>query len=97
MSNRYQLRYSVAFDRDLDDVSPYDATVIRAAVLLLRDQAEVPTRSRRPLTSPVSWCPDASWQLRVRDYRVLYRVQMGLVSLLRVTFKGRKTTEEMGR
>jgi hypothetical protein len=45
----------------------------------------------------ISWCPAASWQLRVRQYRVLSDVQLGIVSLLRVTFKGRQTSEEMGR
>jgi mRNA-degrading endonuclease RelE of RelBE toxin-antitoxin system len=95
--SRYPLRYSTAFDEDLDSVTPYDAPIIRAAVLLLRDQAESPTRNRRPLADPITWCPDASLQLRIRDYRVLYDVRLGVVRLLRVTFKGRKTTEEMGR
>jgi mRNA-degrading endonuclease RelE of RelBE toxin-antitoxin system len=39
--------------------------------------------------------PDA-WQLRVGNYRVLYRFGEGVVFVLRVRFKGTKTTEEMG-
>jgi mRNA-degrading endonuclease RelE of RelBE toxin-antitoxin system len=97
MPDRYELRYAKAFDADLDEVAAYDAPIIRAAVLLLRHQAEVPTRNRRPLARQIWWCPEASWQLRVRDYRVLYEVRGSLVTLLRVTFKGRKTSEEMGR
>jgi mRNA-degrading endonuclease RelE of RelBE toxin-antitoxin system len=96
MSPRYELRYSIAFDSDLDRVTAYEAPIIRAAVLLLCEQAETPTRNRRPLANPIAWCPDASWQLRVRGYRVLYDVRLGVVRLLRVTFTGRKTTEEMG-
>ena len=97
MSRRYELRYTVEFDRDLDEIPPYDGPIIRAAVLVLQNQAEQPTRNRRPLLRPVFWCSDANWQLRVGQYRVLYSVQERAVSLLRVTFKGRRTTEEMGR
>ena len=97
MPRRYDLRYAVEFDRDLDEIPPYDGPIIRAAVLVLRHQAEQPTRNRRPLKMPTSWCSDATWQLRVGRYRVLYSVLERTVSLLRVTFKERRTTEEMGR
>jgi mRNA-degrading endonuclease RelE of RelBE toxin-antitoxin system len=97
MSSRYELRYAIEFDRDLDGLLAYDGPVVRAAVLVLRDQAEQPTRHRRPLLREVSWCPEATWQLRVGPYRVLYSVAEGTVRLLRVTLKDRRTTEEMGR
>ena len=97
MSRGYELRYSVEFDADLDAIPAYEGPIIRAAVLLLRHQAEQPARNRRPLLKQISWCPDATWQLRVREYRVLYSVRDGTVSLLRVTLKARSTTEEMGR
>jgi mRNA-degrading endonuclease RelE of RelBE toxin-antitoxin system len=97
MPHRYDLRYAVEFDRDLDEIPPYDGPIVRAAVLVLQHQAEQPGRNRRPLKLPVSWCSDATWQLRVGQYRVLYSVHERTVSLLRVTLKERRTTEEMGR
>ena len=97
MATRYSLLYSRAFDEDLDEIPAYDAVIVRSAVALMVTQAETPTKNRRRLSSPISWCPEADWQLRVRSYRVLYRVDEGTVRVLRLTFKGRMTTEEMGR
>jgi len=56
MGSPYALRYSRAFDRDLDAVPAYDAVVVRTRIAVLAH-----------------------------------------VWVLRLTFKGRKTTEEMGR
>jgi mRNA-degrading endonuclease RelE of RelBE toxin-antitoxin system len=94
---RYVLRYEKAYLADLRSIgSAYDLAPIVTAVRTLDDQADVVTRSRRPLARPISWCPDATWQLRVGNYRVLYRFGEGVVFVLRVRFKGTKTTEEMG-
>jgi mRNA-degrading endonuclease RelE of RelBE toxin-antitoxin system len=97
MGSPYRLLYSRAFDRDLDGLPAYDAVVVRTRVALLAHQAESETRNRRRLAQPISWCGDATWQLRVGNYRVLYRVEEGAVQVLRLTFKGRKISEEMGR
>jgi mRNA-degrading endonuclease RelE of RelBE toxin-antitoxin system len=95
---RYELRYATVYLEDLRSLlRPYDLPVIVGTVNDLADQAETVSRNRRPLGAPISWCPTATWQLRVGDYRVLYRVDEGVVSVLRVRFKGSKTTEEMGR
>jgi mRNA-degrading endonuclease RelE of RelBE toxin-antitoxin system len=96
-SGPYVLLYARAFDRDLDGIPAYDAVIVRTRVAVLAQQPEVEARNRRRLGAPVAWCPEATWQLRVGDYRVLYRVDRALVRVLRLTFKGRKTTEEMGR
>jgi mRNA-degrading endonuclease RelE of RelBE toxin-antitoxin system len=94
---RYQLRYAPAYLDDLRFlVSAYDLPIIVAAVLFLEDQADFVTRNRCPLKAPFSWCPNATWQLKVGGYRVLYRIEDGIVEMLRVLFKGSKTTEEMG-
>jgi mRNA-degrading endonuclease RelE of RelBE toxin-antitoxin system len=85
-----------AFD-DLDLVDPFDLPVIRRAVATLMTQGDTATRNRRPLREAISWCPEANWQLRVRGYRVLYRLEGGIVLVLRVKWKGSRTTEEMGR
>jgi mRNA-degrading endonuclease RelE of RelBE toxin-antitoxin system len=94
---RFRLEYDRrAFD-DLDVVDPFDLPVIRRAVATLLTQADTATRNRRRLRQPTSWCPEANWQLRVRGYRVLYRLEDGVVLILRVKWKGSRTTEEMGR
>jgi len=97
MATPYRLLYSRAFDADLDEIPAYDAVVVRSAVVLLANQAETESRNRKRLSAPVTWCPEAVWQLRVGNYRVLYRVDQDMVRILRLTFKGRMTTEEMGR
>jgi mRNA-degrading endonuclease RelE of RelBE toxin-antitoxin system len=97
MGAPYRLLYSRAFDEDLDSVPAYDAVIVGTSVAILAHQAETETRNRKRLAAPIGWCPEATWQLRVRSYRILYRVERGTVQVLRLTFKGRQTTEEMGR
>jgi mRNA-degrading endonuclease RelE of RelBE toxin-antitoxin system len=97
MGGPYGLLYSRAFDEDLDTIPAYDAVIVRTRLAILASQPEVETRNRKRLVNQISWCPDATWQLRVRGYRVLYRVERSNVLVLRLTFKGRQTTEEMGR
>jgi mRNA-degrading endonuclease RelE of RelBE toxin-antitoxin system len=94
---RFRLEYDQTAYDDIDEVDAFDLPIIRRAIDLLRDQADVPTRNRRALVRPISWCPEATWQLRVRAYRVLYRFDGGTVRLLRVRWKGSFTTEEIGR
>jgi mRNA-degrading endonuclease RelE of RelBE toxin-antitoxin system len=92
---RYTLRYETAYIADLRSLrAAYDLPRIVAAVKRLADQAELVARNCRPLRARISWCPATTWQLRVGDYRVLYRVEP-VVDLLRVRFKGSRTTEEM--
>jgi mRNA-degrading endonuclease RelE of RelBE toxin-antitoxin system len=93
---RFAIRYSDRYLHDFLRVDAFDRARIRAAVLLLEEQADVATRNRRPLKRPVSWCPEATWQLRAGDYRVLYRIGGRDVLALRVSLKGSRTTEEMG-
>jgi mRNA-degrading endonuclease RelE of RelBE toxin-antitoxin system len=93
---RYRLLYSDAYIEDYRAIEAFDRAKVRDAVLILADQAEVPTRHRRRLAAPVSWCPEATWKLRIEDYRLLYRVEAATVFVLRVQFKGSGTIEEMG-
>ena len=94
---RYLLLYDDACLDDLRTLArPYDLPIITRAVLQLGDQAETQTRNRKPLSAAISWCPAATWQQRVDDYRVLYRVDGSVVQVLRVRFTGSRTTEEMG-
>jgi mRNA-degrading endonuclease RelE of RelBE toxin-antitoxin system len=85
-----------AFD-DLEEIDSFDSPIIHREVRLLEHHADQPGRNRRPLARPVAWCPDATWQLRVGGYRVLYSLEAGVVRILRIKWKGRSTTEEMGQ
>jgi len=93
---RYQILYSDEYIDDYRALEAFDRAKVRAAVLVLAEQAEVATRNRRPLTARVSWCPEATWKLRIEDYRLLYRVDAGTVFVLRVQFKGSQAIEDMG-
>jgi mRNA-degrading endonuclease RelE of RelBE toxin-antitoxin system len=96
VGHRYNLDLDPLFDADLSALDAFAYPRIRSAIASLQDQAEVRTRNRRPLRGAVWWCPEATWQLRVGEFRVLYRVEGRDVRLLRVRWKGTRTTEEMG-
>jgi hypothetical protein len=77
--HRYRLQYEGAFLADLRSLRrAYDLPLITHAALQLAEQAEVSSRNRRPLRTPISWCPAATWQQRVEGYRILYRVEHGV-------------------
>jgi len=92
----HELLYDQMYIDDLEDLDAFDIPIVRDAVLGLRHHAEQVVRNRRPLRSSVPWCPEATWQLRVRGHRVLYRIEGGTVVVLRVRSKASGTTEEMG-
>jgi len=81
-----------AFFDDLEIVDPFYLGQIHRAVEQLRDQPIDVTRNRKPLKRPVSWCPEAAHELRVGEFRVLYRPIGGRVHLLRL---GRKARERL--
>ena len=93
---RFRLEYDQAAFDDIDDVDAFDAPIIKKAIGILEDQAHAPTRNRRPLERRITWYPEATWQQRVRGYRVLYRIDGGTVLVLRVRWKGPHTTEQAG-
>lgn len=59
----------------------------------LVEKAEVETTNRKPLREPLQLLPEATWEVRVGPFRVLYRFDDGTVIVLRVILK-RGTTEE---
>jgi hypothetical protein len=93
---RFAISYAGSYLRDFLRIDAFDRARIRTAVLALADQGDVATRNRRPLKVSISWCPEATWQLRSGEHRVLYRIEGGDVLALRVLLKGSRTTEEMG-
>jgi len=93
--SRYLLEWDPTAHEEFDELSSFDARPILKAIRELRHQAEVETRNRKPLREAIPSVPDASWEVRVGDHRVLYEVRKHrMVRLLRVIFKGRLTIDE---
>ena len=91
----YTLEWDPTAEEELDPLRSFDTRSILKAVRELRYEAEVATRNRKPLREPIPSAPNASWELRIADHRVLYQVRKHqIVRLLRVIFKGRLTTDE---
>ena len=91
----YTLEWDPTAEEELDQLRSFDARSILKGIRELRYEAEVTTRNRKPLREPIAGVPDASWELRVADHRVLYQVRKHqIVRLLRVIFKGRLTIDE---
>jgi mRNA-degrading endonuclease RelE of RelBE toxin-antitoxin system len=90
---------------DVERIRPFDVRSIFRAVEELQHQADVETRSRKPLREPIDELPEDPWELRVGAFRVVYRIreeppgtegasQGKIVRILRVIFKGRFTMQE---
>jgi addiction module RelE/StbE family toxin len=68
---------------------------IYAAVELLRHQASIETRNRKPFAEPIEGLPAETWEIRLGDYRVLYWIEEErTVHVLRAIFKGSGTTAD---
>ena len=94
---RWRLAFAASYVADLRALPVFDRARVQAAIAVsLASDADRPSKQRRPLKAAVSWCPEASWQLRIGDFRVLYRLESDFVEVLRVKLKARRTTEEMG-
>lgn len=86
----YSLQWEPKAEREFDDLRPFEVRPILKAIRELRYQAEGETRNRRSLRRAIKSAPEASWELRVGDHRVLYDVQKHrIVRVLRVIVKGR--------
>jgi mRNA-degrading endonuclease RelE of RelBE toxin-antitoxin system len=89
----YEVFWSEEAAADLDDLRAVDRPKVRNVVGELLYQAETSTRNRRPLESPLDELPEATWEARLGDYRILHRIEdQRIVTVLRVIFKGRLTT-----
>ena len=83
---------------DMKAIRSFYRPPIEAAVAELVHQAEIETRHRKRLRAedlPPEY-PDPTWQISVREYRVLYVVDGETVRVLRVRLKGgSQTTREI--
>ena len=81
---------------DFEAVHVRHQRAIRVAIDELRHQASAPpTARRKPVEAPLDELPHGAWELRIGDFRVFYSIDEAAltVTVLRVIFKGRWTTE----
>jgi len=91
----YEIRWSNEARADIRAVPVFRRGPIFAAIEQLQAQAEFQTRNRKPLVEPLEILPDATWEVRVGEHRVFYRIDLGqTVDILRVILKGGTTTAE---
>lgn len=90
----YSIEVAPEAQSELRRLRPFDARPVYRAVAELRSQARIETRNRKPLRSPLDALPEASWEIRVGRYRVLYAIAGLTVRVLRVIVKGRETLSE---
>lgn len=92
----YEIVWDEAAKAELAGLSAFLRRIILAAVeSQLRYEPDVETRNRKPLREPLPEVPKASWELRIRDHRVLYWVPAPRsVAVLRVILKGPASLSE---
>jgi len=91
----YEIRWTEEAKTDLRLAPVFQRRPILAAVDLLRHQASVETRNRKPLAEPLEGLPAGTWEIRVGEYRVVYWTEAGrTVHVLRVILKGSSTTAD---
>jgi mRNA-degrading endonuclease RelE of RelBE toxin-antitoxin system len=93
----YDLNWDEAAKAELAELGSFERKIVVDSVeRQLRHQPDVETRNRKPLREPLDELPDASWELRVREYRVLYWItDRRRVTVLRVILKGGATLNEV--
>ena len=90
----YEIDLALEARLELRGLRPFDARPLYRAIEDLRWHAETVTRNRKPLREPLEELPEASWEVRVGMYRVLYKIVGLTVGVLRVILKDHETTSE---
>jgi len=68
---------------------------VASAIEQLVHQAETETRNRKRIRKRLGVLTEAEWNLRIGDFRALYRIVDGrTVQILRVIIKGTATTDD---
>jgi mRNA-degrading endonuclease RelE of RelBE toxin-antitoxin system len=96
----YELVWDEAAKAELAALGSFQRRIIvRTVESQLRHQPSLETRNRKPLREPLEDLPAASWELRVREHRVLYWIaDRRTVTILRVILKATASlTEALGR
>jgi mRNA-degrading endonuclease RelE of RelBE toxin-antitoxin system len=71
----YAIEISRRASDELEQLRAFDRRPIVQAIRTLAHQAEIVTRSRKPLREPLGELPPGTWQLRVGRHRVLYEIR----------------------
>jgi mRNA-degrading endonuclease RelE of RelBE toxin-antitoxin system len=91
----YEIQWSEEAKADIRQMPVFRRGPLFAAIEHLRYRPETETRNRKPLVQPIEALPEATWEVRVGDYRGIYRIEQGqTVRVLRVIFKATSTTAE---
>lgn len=91
----YELRWSEDAAAELQALPAFHRSTIVAALAVLRHQATVETRNRKPLSKAVPDLPHPAWEVRIGDYRAFYAIEDSrVVRIFRVIFKGKRTTAD---
>ena len=91
----YAIEWSEEAKMDIRRISAVHRGPIIAAIERLCSQAELEARNRRPLLQPLDELPEATWEVRIGDYRGLCRrIRAVCAPFIRVIFKGANTTSE---
>lgn len=93
----YEIKYRDEAIDDLEGIPAFDrVAIIDAIEKQLSHQPTVETRRRHPIKPEGAFASfEATWSLRVDDYRVYYDVQPEtLVIVISVIFKGTMAAEE---
>ena len=94
----YVLEWSELGKQELLSLRPFHRGRVVTGVNELERYAETETRNRKRLRAghdvPSDY-PDPTWEVRVGEYRVLYGVGGGTVTILRVRLKDRRTIGEI--
>jgi ParE toxin of type II toxin-antitoxin system, parDE len=101
-ATEYIVELSAEAQMDLNAVPVFHRVRVLRALAELTHRAEVETRRRKALLAPLAELPEASWEVRVGDYRALYQVtppgegpaDERTARVLRVILKGRSTMQE---
>jgi hypothetical protein len=88
----YEIGWSEEAKADVAEIPAFRRGPVIVAIERLRYQAEMESRHRKPLREPIEELPQATWEIRVGDYRGLYWIEEGRTAhILRVILKGAQT------
>lgn len=91
----YEIEWSEEAKSDLEQVPVFRLGGIVKAVEELAHHALIETRNRKPLAQPLEDLAEATWEVRVGEYRVFYSVpDEQTVRILRAILKGARTTAD---
>ena len=91
----YEIEWSAEAEADRQSLPVFAKRRVASAIEQLVHQAETETRNRKRIRKRLGVLTEAEWNLRIGDFRALYRIVDGrTVQILRVIIKGTATTDD---